>query len=289
MTTGALSLADIDRLTHGQRGVFDFACPLCGPGRVSPANRIRPVLRIWKESATSAGYYCARCCGRGRVAGTSVDHALQDRTLAPIAAVFSRPDRILRARHIWERGRPVTEPVETYLRKVRGFRGPIPTTIRALPAYGQRGPAMVAAFGLAVEVAPGIIDIGASAVRAVHLTRIKLDGSGKDGETPKIMVGHPAGLPIVLSPPNDLLGLCIVEGIETGLSLAEATLSGVWVAGSASQMPALAEAVPSWLDSVSIIADPDEAGQRGATALVAGLRRRGVHSEVRILDDGAAG
>ena len=31
----------------GHRTITDVPCPLCGPGRRSPANRKRKVLRVW--------------------------------------------------------------------------------------------------------------------------------------------------------------------------------------------------------------------------------------------------
>ena len=40
-----------DELRHlvGGRGQVDAACPRCGPGRKSPHNRTRKVLRIWDD------------------------------------------------------------------------------------------------------------------------------------------------------------------------------------------------------------------------------------------------
>ena len=58
---------------------------------------------------------------------------------------------------------------------------------------------------------------------AIHLTRLNPDGS-KLSEKPKIMIGQSArGFPIVVAPPNDLLGLAITEGIEDALAIHEAT------------------------------------------------------------------
>jgi Toprim domain len=84
---------------------------------------------------------------------------------------------------------------------------------------------------------------------------------------------------------NDNLGLAIVEGIEDGLSVHEATGLGVWVAGAASRMPALAEMVPSYADAVSIIADADDAGRRHSTELAACLQARGIRPEIVALSD----
>ncbi len=51
------------------------------------------------------------------------------------------------------------------------------------------------------------------------------------------MLGPNAGLPIVVAPVNDRLGLAIAEGIEDGLSVFVETGLGVWAAGSAGNMP----------------------------------------------------
>ena len=148
---------------------------------------------------------------------------------------------------------------------------------------------MIAAFGLCEETEPGALSIADDKVRGVHLTFLKPDGRGKADVNPnKIMVGPSSGWPIVLAPPNDLLGLVICEGIETGLSLLEATGCGIWVAGSAGRMPALADKVPGYIDTVTIAGEPDDAGRRGATELARKLRARGVHCEVRFLGTGEA-
>jgi len=71
-------------------------------------------------------------------------------------------------------------------------------------------------------------------VRGVHLTRLKPDGSDRERTANgKIMIGHSAGVPIILAPPNDLLGMAISEGIEDALSAHEATGLGAWAAGTA--------------------------------------------------------
>ena len=109
-------------------------------------------------------------------------------------------------------------------------------------------------------------------MRGVHLTRLNADGTGKaDSEPKKVMIGKSSGFPIIIAPPNDLLGMCIVEGIEDGLSIHEATGLGAWAAGSAGRMPALAGNVPSYIEVVTICADVDPAGQAGALGLAEAL------------------
>jgi Toprim domain len=107
------------------------------------------------------------------------------------------------------------------------------------------------------------------------MTKLTADGRKYPGEPVKIMLGSAPGVPIVLAPVNDLLGLVITEGIEDGLSVVAATGCGVWVAGCATRMPRLAAAIPSWVECVTICADDDEAGRSNAHALAELLYQRG--------------
>ena len=101
------------------------------------------------------------------------------------------------------------------------------------------------------------------------------------------MIGTPLGVPIALAPINDGLGLAITEGIENGLSIHAATRLGVWSAGSASFLPALGAAVPQYVDEVSIVADPDQAGRRFAGELATVLRGRQIAHRVLVWGAGA--
>jgi hypothetical protein len=86
----------------------------------------------------------------------------------------------------------------------------------------------IAAFAVAEEMEPGVVAINDAAVRGVHITKLKLDGSSKaDTERNKIIIAGCVGSPIVLAPVNDLLGLAIGAGIEDALS----TGLGGWAAG----------------------------------------------------------
>jgi phage/plasmid primase-like uncharacterized protein len=92
------------------------------------------------------------------------------------------------------------------------------------------------------------------------------------------------GCPLALVPPNDLGGLAIAEGIETALSLHQATGLGVWAAGSAGRLPALAPRIAdlAGVDSVTIGLDDDAEGRRNAYALARELSRLRRDIEVRI-------
>ena len=182
---------------------------------------------------------------------------------------------------LWSQREPITAdtPAGKYLRK-RGYSGRIPATLGYLPARDQHAPAMIAAFGLAPEVEPGLI-VPPKVITGVHLTELTLAGDKAADNKNKIMVGACLGKPIVLAPPNDLLGLAITEGIEDGLSVYEATGLGTWAAGAAGFMPALAEAIPNYIETVTIFAHPDPAGQQGARDLAHKLSNI---SEVRIVE-----
>src|SRR6476620_11091191 len=75
----------------GNHAMADTACPLCGPGRRSPANRKRRVLRVWHTERGFASYYCARCRERGwarenQVIAASRSRGLREQTgLRPVA------------------------------------------------------------------------------------------------------------------------------------------------------------------------------------------------------------
>ncbi len=178
-------------------------------------------------------------------------------------------DRLKIALSLWLRRIPICgTPAETYLREARCYDGRLPTTLGYLPASGEHAPAMVAAFGLALETSPGGLELDNSLLRGVHITSLKPDGSAKAGtDRDKIMIGKSAGSPITLAAPNDLLGLAITEGIEDGLSVHQVTGLGVWAAGSASRMAALSPIIPAYIESVTIVADSDAAGRANATAL----------------------
>jgi putative DNA primase/helicase len=195
-----------------------------------------------------------------------------------------------KAAWLWSQRRPIAGSIaEKYLREARGYSGALPSTLGFLPpSKPEHHPAMVAAFGMPDEPEPGVVG-KLRRVGAVHLTLLKPDGSGKaevqELKKSKLIVGSTLGLPIVLAPPNDLLGLAITEGIEDALTAHQATGLGAWAAGPAGFMPKLADAVPDYIEAVTIFAHADKAGQEGARALADALELRGI--EVRLEGLGA--
>ena len=193
----------------------------------------------------------------------------------------TRLKRIYTARDIYGRaGRDCAGTVvETYL-KARGC-SLLPSSIGYLEPGAYPHPAMIAAFGIPDEPEPGAISLANPL--GVHLTFLDFDGSGKaDIDRPKIMMGPSCSFPIVVAQPNDLLGLAITEGIEDAISVHEATGLGAWAAGSANRMAALATRVPGYIETVTVLAHSDKAGQLGAYGLADALISLGV--EVLIED-----
>jgi hypothetical protein len=224
-----------------------------------------------------------------------------------------KADRLKLARQLWHRSLPAEATIaETYLR-ARCYRGRIPATVRFLPRNGAHAPAVICAFGLAIESAaeehrrrweaerikplpmpspddpmavpwaggPWIPDSSLAIAEAdlvgVHLIKLQPDGSDRlreDGA--KITIGKGFVAPIVLAPVGDSLALTIAEGVEDALTDHDLTGRGAWAAASAGRMPGLADLVPSCVESVTVLVDDNTAGRAGAAALAEALDRRGI-------------
>lgn len=281
MPATTIGLDEIDRLTEGKTGRLDVPCPLCGPDRRSPANQRRPVLRVWRLSHAFASYHCARCGEKGFARGpysTPIDPGKLAKVRAEAAQREQEAagERIRKARWLWARRKPISGTIaETYLRVARAFGGRLQATLGFMPGSEKHSPAMIAAFGIALEPEPGMLAIKDDAVCAVHITRLTPDGLSKAGtSSDKIMLGRPRGAAIILAPPNNLSSLVISEGIEDALSAHEVTGCGAWAAGAASFMPALADVVPDYIESVTILVDGDNAGRRSSQDLAARLKAK---------------
>jgi hypothetical protein len=197
-------------------------------------------------------------------------------------------ERLAVARSLWVRSHEGKGSLaETYLAS-RGIHPALwPDTIRFLPANPPKHlhPTLIAAYGIPNEVAPGILAIRPAEVVGVQLTYLRSDGRGKASiEVQKRSIGRGHAAPIALAAPNDNLGLLIAEGIEDALSLHIGTGLGAWAAGGAGRMPALADLVPECVDNVTIVADDNDAGRKGARGLYERLKERGIKAEVVTLD-----
>lgn len=161
------------------------------------------------------------------------------------------------ARAFWCDSVPATDTlVETYLRS-RGITIPPPPTLRfhaAMPHKPSQSvwPAMVA-----------LVSRGQS-FQAIHRTYLARDGSGKaplgDEYDPKMSLGPISGGAIRLGPVQETI--CIAEGIETALSVMQATGRVTWAAISSGNLPKLE--LPDSVREVIICADSDPAGEKAA-------------------------
>jgi hypothetical protein len=211
----------------------------------------------------------------GRPSGSQ--HIVQPRARGEAADPRTEERRRI-ARLLWARSLPGKGSLaEKYLRSRGIVLERWPATLRFLSANppDHPWPAMIGAFGLASEPEPGILAIAAHDVVGVQLTHLRPDGDGKAPIEPeKRTIGRGHRMPIQLAPMSDSLGLVVAEGIEDALSVHVETGLGAWAAGGAGRLAALADVVPSHVDTVTVIADDDDAGRKGAGTLAAALRAR---------------
>jgi putative DNA primase/helicase len=158
---------------------------------------------------------------------------------------------------VWRRSRPTAgTTAEVYLRKARGYTGPIPAVLRFAAGRhpsdpGRWHPMMVAAV------------VRDTLVIAVHRTFLRRDGRGKAGLDPdKMMLGPCKGAAVPLAPAEPVLA--VAEGIETALSFMQATAVPTWAALSAGGIRNLV--LPEIVREVVIAADPDPVGLIAARA-----------------------
>jgi hypothetical protein len=157
------------------------------------------------------------------------------------------------ARKLWREARPAAGTLaERYLLS-RGINI-IPSTIRFSNLKHPSGvtlPAMICA----------VMDIG-DKVTAVHRTYLDRDGNKADVKPVKMALGPCRGNAVHLA--HACPTLCITEGIETGLSILQATGLPTWVCLGTAGLKALE--LPEAVTEVVIAADGDKAGLKAAYA-----------------------
>ena len=122
----------------------------------------------------------------------------------------------------------------------------------------------------------------------VQVTWLCNDGSEKAPVEPVRKVYGPCrGGAVRLSHPLDQPNarICVAEGIETGLSIQQATGITTWAALGARNWPHLE--LPERIREVIIAADPDDTGESAAQALAQQLMREG--RQARIAHTGQLG
>jgi hypothetical protein len=215
--------------------------------------------------------------GIGAGLGSPVRHPMCFGDPSPPQALTEREakDQKQKIIGLWRRGHAIEgTPAATYLR-ARGYNGLFPRTFRFLPSRGDYLHALMVPFGLPREPEPGVLEIDEHRLAALQLTKLLPDGSDRIRNSEgKITIGRgSSGFPIVVAPLNDGLGLAITEGAEDALSVHAATGLGAWASGGSGRMPALAVAVPAFVEAVTIFQHPD--AEREVKGLARELHARG--------------
>lgn len=157
------------------------------------------------------------------------------------------------ARSIWDAATPISgTPAEAYLRS-RGITMELPHTLRfahlRYPQEQRRRPALVAA----VTTPDG-------SLTGIQRTFLTDEGRKADVTEMKLSLGKVAGGAIQLGPPA--ASIVVAEGLEDGLTLAQALGRSVWVSAGTSMLPRMELAEIT--RSVVIGADGDDAGETAA-------------------------
>jgi putative DNA primase/helicase len=257
-----LMLADIAKLAGNRLGVYDLACPMCGPDCKAASNRKRRVLRVWWEEASFARYRCARCEMQGFArpdAASPPPLPAPQRHAKPPVDDAARTELAL---SIWEHARPIGgTPVETYLRS-RGiaYDGDTLRWHGNCPFGRDHVGAMIAL----------VRNIATDKPQAIHRTAIDRDGRklAQLGANGRLTLGPIGGGAVKLTcDENVTLAIAIGEGIESALSIRNLPNMGamsVWAllaANQVAQFPVLGGIEALW---VAVDNDATGTGQRAA-------------------------
>jgi putative DNA primase/helicase len=199
-------------------------------------------------------WHYRRCRGAAAATYTSTE--------IPKSPTPAAPDRW---RHPWERAKPIRRTLaETYL-AARGlhFEDPEGRVLRFAASRARKNPAGE------LEYHPAMLsllsDLHTGEPCGVVTCYLLADGSGrirdKKGKTSS---GRAGGAVALLSPFCEPTGgLTICEGVETGIALLMAGLAPVWACGGMlGSFPVI-----GGIESLTIAADADEAGERKAVAV----------------------
>lgn len=179
------------------------------------------------------------------------------------------------ARRLWAEAQPAAGTLaDAYLRH-RGLALETDAPLRFHPAAwraagdGPRGPAMIALM----------TDPASAEPRGVHITYLARDGRGKaPGKRSKIMLGRVGTIRLV---PDDAvtLGLGLAEGVETSLAVMQrAGWRPVWAATSAGAIASFP--VLPGVETITLFADADTAGERAATQCAVRWAEAGIPSRI---------
>lgn len=254
MATAAHIAEQLDLKQSGNG--FIGRCPCCGYERAfSVVENDRRLLVHCHAQCTQQELIKVLCEYELWPAPSAVD--IFSETARTAAPQPRKADSFDAALEIWRRSQPAEGTVvERYLR-ARGYRAPIPPALRYArgkhPADDQLHPVMVAAA----------VRLGPEDITGVHRTFLRADGSGKAPLLPdKMTLGKIRGAAVQLAAAGPQLA--VSEGIETGLSVLQATGIPTWAALSTGGVMTLV--LPPEVKQVFIAADADEVGLKAAEA-----------------------
>ena len=172
-------------------------------------------------------------------------------------------------------------PGEAYLRR-RGITMPLPPSLRfARLAPPKESGLLVANGAAAMPVLIAVVTDPAGQLVGIQRTYVTEDGrkaASADGKV-KFSLGSVAGGAIHLGPAA--ASILVTEGLEDGLTLAQALGRTVWVSAGTSMLPRME--LPDVVRSVVIGADADAAGERAAQKAAAVFLDSDPKRNVRIM------
>jgi DNA primase len=173
-------------------------------------------------------------------------------------------DTTAEARTIWDAAIALAgTPAEAYLRR-RGITMNLPACLRfSRIRYGSRGPLHPALICAITGKAGDLVGI-----QRTYLTE---DGSKAAFEKVKLSLGRIRGGAIHLGPAA--ASMLVTEGLEDGLTLAQALGRSVWVAAGTSMLPAMS--FPASVRAIVIGADGDAPGETAAQKAAEAYTARG--------------
>lgn len=263
----ALDAAGI-RLRHHRPGQHRVPCPACNRSRRDDA------LGVTIELDGAAVWHCFRCDMAGGWKPREPIYVRPSRPLPKSSELLRWSDT---AAAIWRRGVSIKGTLaEVYLRH-RGCAVPAESDLRYLPPTEQHPPTM----------AGRVTDFVTGQPMTLHFTKLAPDGRGKASvDKPKLLLrGHQKQGGIIRLCSDVTTGLGLAEGIETALAVVAGGWSPVWSAIDAGNLAALP--VLPGIESLTVFADHDDAGIKGADALVARWRAAG--REARVIPAPKAG
>jgi DNA primase len=181
----------------------------------------------------------------------------------PVAQPKLRKDWSKLAASMWRDANPIAgTPAEAYLRG-RGLILDLPLSLRFAYLTAPKDSGVAAANGSGplpalVGLVTGVDDRVAG-VQRTYLTEDGRKAASADGKV-KFSLGNVAGGAIRLGPVS--ASLIVTEGLEDGLTLAQALGRSVWVAAGTAMMPRMV--LPDEVRAVVIGADGDAAGEHAA-------------------------